>query len=408
MSEPSAALDPALARRSELGKAALSAGLALGLLVFGAVVVASYRQGHDLGHLLTGVFTGLFTALLVAAGAAWAAMALLSPKAAPTTPDLAEASELERLLAPTLTELEAARATTVHQVNLRMATRIPLAMAAGAGFWIFSQFGRSPGNIFNLLEFMAFGAAVGWYWASHALSGQYGRLYKDRVLPKLAAQFGSLSYRRAIEPDMGQLRAQHIFREFDRVIAEDEIFGTYRGLALNIVALKLTYGSGKERRVDFDGLLTTLVLPRNLSGTTAVIADNGALGNLEDRVGAEGRERVALEDPAFEKAYEVYGTDQVEARALLTPTFMERFLALGQRSGFLRPLALAQDNRLTIALPKAGAGDLFEPPSYRQPAASREALLKLYGDIQAVLTAADAVIDLDQFSRGAPPGPGGV
>jgi len=110
----------------------------------------------------------------------------------------------------------------------------------------------------------------------------------------------------------------------------------------------------------------------------------------------------------FEKAYEVYGTDQVASRALLTPAFMERFLALGQRSGFQQPLALAQDNKLTIALPKAGGGNLFEPPGLRQPAASRQALLKLYGDIQAVLTAADAVIDLDQFSRASPPdSPGG-
>jgi hypothetical protein len=82
---------------------------------------------------------------------------------------------------------------------------------------------------------------------------------------------------------------------------------------------------------------------------------------------------------------------------------MERFLALGARAGYMPPLALAQDNRLTIALPKADGRNLFEPPSYRQPAASRAALLALYGDIQAVLLAADAIIDLDQFSRAAQP-----
>jgi len=400
-----AAPDPALAHRAELGKATLMGALALAVLVFVAVVLGSFRKGHDLGHLLTGVFTGLFTALLVAGGGAWAAMTLLAPKAPPAPVDLAKATELERLLAPTLAELEAARLGIVHQVGLRLVSRVPLGVAAGVGAWIFSQIGRNPGTFFNLLEFMGLGAAIGWYWASHQLSAQYVRLYKDRVLPKLAAQFGSLDYRQAIEPDMSLLRAEHIFREFDRVVAEDEIFGTYRGMALNIVELKLTYGSGKERRTEFDGLLTTVALPRHLAGTTAVIADNGTLGNLADRFGGEGREHVGVEDPAFEKAYEVYGTDQVAARALLTPAFMERFLALGQRAGFLQPLALAQDNRLTIALPKAGGGDLFEPPSYRQPAASRQALLKLYGDIQAVLSAADAVIDLDQFARDAKPGP---
>ena len=77
---------------------------------------------------------------------------------------------------------------------------------------------------------------------------------------------------------------------------------------------------------------------------------------------------------------------------------MERFLALGERAGFGRPLALAQDNRLTIALPNE-RHNLFEPPSYRQSASGEAALLKIYNDIAAVLHAADAIIDLDQDSR---------
>lgn len=403
MSEQPPPADPTVGRHAAAGKSALFGALALALLIFVAGMIGSFHRPHDLGGLLSGVFSSLFLALMLGAAGAWAAMALVAPKAPSAAPDLTKASGLDQLLAPTLAELEATRIDILHQVNVRLVTRVSIGVAAGVGFWIFSQFGRDPATFFNLLEFMAFGAAIGWYWASHKLSEQYLRLYKDRVLPQLAAQFGSLSYRQAVEPDMSLLRAQHIFREFDTVIAEDEIYGTYRAMALNIVELKLTYGSGKQRRVEFDGLLTTVELPRHLAATTAVIADNGALGNLEDRFG-EGREHVRVEDPAFERAYEVYGTDQVAARALLTPAFMERFLALGDRAGFMQPLALAQDNRLTIALPKAGGGNLFEPPSYRQPAASRQALLKLYGDIQAVLGAADAVIDLDQFSRTAPAG----
>jgi hypothetical protein len=400
---PVAAIGPQLEPHRSAAKAALFGGLLIGLTVFLAVVIASIRRSPGVEGLLSGIFTGLFAGLLVAAAAAWAAIALMTPRSAKAQIDTQKGDDLEQLLAPTLDQLEATRAETLHQVNLRLVGRIPICVAIGIAGWIFSQFGRSPGTIFNLLEFAGFGAAVGWYWASHRLSERYRQLYKDRVLPQLAAQFGSLSYRPAVAPDMTLLRQQHIFREFDRVIAEDEIYGTYRGMALNIIELKLTYGSGKQRRVEFDGLLTQVELPRKLSGVTSVIADNGTLGNLEDRFLCEGREHVRVEDPGFEKIYEVYSTDQVGARALLTPAFMERFLALGARAGYMPPLALAQDNRLTIALPKADGRNLFEPPSYRQPAASRAALLALYGDIQAVLLAADAIIDLDQFSRAAQP-----
>jgi hypothetical protein len=247
--------------------------------------------------------------------------------------------------------------------------------------------------------FAGFGGLVGYYWASRALGDQYRRLYKERVLPRLAAQFGALSYRAAVMPDLGLLTTQRIFRDYDRVVAEDEIFGVYRAMAISIVELRLTRGSGKSEQAIFDGLLMKVRLPRKLSGTTAVIADNGVLGNLRDRFEGGGSARVRVEDPLFEKLYKVYGTDQVGARALLTPAFMERFRKLGERLGFMGPLALAQDNLLTIALPKSSYHNLFEPPSYRKSAKSEDAVLKLYGDIAAVLQAADAVIGLDQASR---------
>jgi hypothetical protein len=50
---------------------------------------------------------------------------------------------------------------------------------------------------------------------------------------------------------------------------------------------------------------------------------------------------------------------------------------------------------LQIAMPKRMGRQLFEPPSFRKPAASRETLVQLRKDIEAVLAAADAVIDLD-------------
>ena len=119
---------------------------------------------------------------------------------------------------------------------------------------------------------------------------------------------------------------------------------------------------------------------------------------------------VRLEDAAFEKKYEVYSSDQIEARALLTPAFMERFVALASRSGFALPGALAEGNRLVVALPKSlGTGDLFEPPVYWKPAGGR-VLFMLEQDIRAVLAMADTVIGLDFWATGraAHTGPHGV
>ena len=150
--------------------------------IFVAAAVASYRRSHDLGGLLTGLFSGLFAALMVAAAGAWMLIWLVSPRDAKTR-DLSKASELERLLAPTLSELEAARADVVRQVNARLTTRVPIGLAGGVGAWILSQLGKHPGGLYDLMLFAGFGGLVGYYWASHKLSDQYRRLYKERVLP---------------------------------------------------------------------------------------------------------------------------------------------------------------------------------------------------------------------------------
>ena len=236
-------------------------------------------------------------------------------------------------------------------------------------------------------------------WAASNLAEEYTRLYKSRVLPVLAARFGDLTYQPGSAHDVHKLQTYRILGDFDSVNADDEIAGTHRGLSIRIVELRLDSGSGDDRRNVFDGLLIDLVLPRSLTGTTVVVADAGVVGNLQARWRSDRLQRVRLEDPRFAARYEVYGSDQIEARALLTPAFMERFTALAALSGFALPGAWAEGNRLVVALPKLKSIDLFEPPVYWKPTGGR-VLLALSQDIEAVLGMADAVIDLDFWARG--------
>jgi uncharacterized protein DUF3137 len=96
----------------------------------------------------------------------------------------------------------------------------------------------------------------------------------------------------------------------------------------------------------------------------------------------------------------VWSTDQIAARALLTPAFMERLLALNGPASNIdgRPLVVARDNRLTLVIPRSGR-DHFLAPGFREAAASRASLIALHDQIAGVLAVADAVIDLDQAAR---------
>lgn len=385
--------------RRKMAGSALAAFAAVGVAAWIAVAVGAIIRKPGWEGWLTGIFGGFFVGLLIMAGGAWTAISLAR---APKPPDdFTPPSDPE--LAAVLAELETARQDTLRQIKALASWRVPLGAAGGIALWVAGLFTDDPNGTFDLIGFIVFGGIAGYVWASLQLSNQYEKLYKTRVLPKLAASFGDLSWRPAVMPDLAQLRTENIFREEGLGIADDEITGTWRGLPLSIVELKLEQRRGKNKTILFDGLVVILDLKRDTGGVTAVVADGGSFGNLRDRMTANGRKRVALEDPVFEKIYEVYGTDQVAARALLHPAFMEKLLALGELPEFSRPLALASGKRLTFVMPKRIPRNLFEAPSVSKPAASRDALTALRKDIEAVLAAADAVIDLDHRFAGPAP-----
>lgn len=374
---------PSVAGASRLLVAALS----------GVILVSAASVGH--------MFTGVVGAVGFWFGAERMLAWFAHSNKASADEDL-PAAELDADLAPVLARLETTRVDMAAEIDRRMRLRLPAGLAAGVLFWAWTQvYGEAPGLI-PLALLSVIGAGAGWAWAAAALSERYRRMYKSEVLPRLAASLGALEYRAATRPDASALRDQRLFPRFDRVDAEDEIVGSYHGVAISIMEVALVDTKPENDRKVFDGLLVRLTLPRTLDGTTAVIADTGLLGALRDLMGGSALQRVRLEDARFEDVYQVYGTDQIAARALLTPAFMERFLSLGERTGFMRPLALAQGNRLTITLAKQGYDNLFEPPDYRRPAGSRAALAKLHDDLQAVLRVAEAVIDLDQSLRNRP------
>jgi len=303
-------------------------------------------------------------------------------------------------LAAILAELEAVRLETAASIKQRSIIRVPLGVLAGLAF-AWGNLTSANGNLMNVILPIITGAAVGYLWASSGPSNAYRALYKEQVLSKLASRFGDLRYRQAITPDLKSLSRNMVLPDFDSSSSEDEISGRYRGLAVAIFEVEMTKGSGKHRRTVFDGLLAQLELPRRLSGSTTIVADGGGLLNFARGLGQSGRERVRIEDPAFEKRYEVFSTDQIAARALLTPAFISRFMALDDLPGFARLAAHAEDNTLMMAMPKSGGRNLFEPPSWRNPAASTQAIATLDEDISAVLKIVDAMIDLDEFSRSA-------
>lgn len=100
--------------------------------------------------------------------------------------------------------------------------------------------------------------------------------------------------------------------------------GTARGVPFGIAEITLLDAKGYRM---FGGGLASFTLAHPRPGLTIVTRDRGLLGNLVAHAGS-AIERLALEDPAFEGVFEVYGADQVAGRVVLTTTMLERLKAL--------------------------------------------------------------------------------
>ena len=213
--------------------------------------------------------------------------------------------------------------------------------------------------------------AVGGYFAA---SWQLNKVKEgsSAFLAGSIATFLKLKYRQkpASNP-ISRFRSLSILPSYDRSTVEDEISGKVQDVGLHIVEAHL---EDKRTRRDSDGntetyyvtvfrgLLVQMDFPKKFNARTVISRDSGKLFNIFKSWGMKG-DRVSLEDPEFERRFEVFSNDQVEARYLLTPAFMERVTALSRHFG--SGLQLAFDRgQVYIAGPMNG--DMFEAGSMFQ------------------------------------------
>ena len=102
---------------------------------------------------------------------------------------------------------------------------------------------------------------------------------------------------------------------------DDVIIGTYKGVNILINECRLVNTYGKNPTTIFAGLILKIPTNKEFKGKT-FIGPRWYIKRLWKF------EPVKLESVDLIKNYEVYSTDQIEARYLLTPSFIERMLSV--------------------------------------------------------------------------------
>lgn len=162
------------------------------------------------------------------------------------------------------------------------------------------------------------------------------RLQKDVgfQLYNVALQYFGHKYKYSLTPrkSISDYDNSRVLPSFDRSSMGENISGEYNGVEFLSQTISLFVNDGKDNNNNqkykkiFSGSCIEMSYQKKFQGITAIVTDKGKLKNLIHT--KKGLERVRLEDPAFESKFEVYGSDQIEARYLLSVVTMELFMDL--------------------------------------------------------------------------------
>ena len=253
------------------------------------------------------------------------------------------------------------------------------------------------GNFIIFVIAAGFGALLGWgiaYAMLNKLKGETKQHLMGSICGFLGWEFAAKDF---IKPDLTLWRDNHLLPGWDRVNFEDRMSGKHHDHAFTFCEAHLekrsTDSEGKTTwNTVFRGILLDVDFRRDFLGRTVVLRDAGIFNSKKKA----GMKKVGLVDPKFEKIFEAYGTDQVEARYLLTPTFMQKLVDLETsvsgkkaRFGFL-------NGKLHVAVE---APNQFEAGSMFKPLIETARTEKIMKEISAVMDVLSGVNDADSRSR---------
>lgn len=175
----------------------------------------------------------------------------------------------------------------------------------------------------------------------------------------------------------------------DSFAEEDCIEGKWGETQLYFSEIKAAGKSSDNKyRFNFQGLFFQANFNKSFQGRTVVVPDFaernlGALGRMLQYWNKQhADELIKLEDPEFERLFAVYGTDQIEARYILSTSLMQRLVELRHKVQQEIRVSFV-DNHIYIAIPSAHQ-DLFEP-TFLQSVVDFKPVMEYFETIQMMI-----------------------
>jgi hypothetical protein len=228
----------------------------------------------------------------------------------------------------------------------------------------------SKGNVGTALQ-LAFFTGLGGVGLTELLKRPMINKLKGGINGTIAKALG-LEYSVVCEPGQTFAWAKQfdMVPTYDNSSFQDLWWGVISDQPFTLHEAKLTEerGSGKSRRTVtvFEGSILSIGFNRRFHSTTLIEPDGERrkflIGAEKERatIGEVELERIDLTDPRFEGRFTVWSNDQVEARYIVHPEYVERLVAIETAFAGQDIRALFHEGDLLITV---RTGDLFESGS---------------------------------------------
>ena len=156
-----------------------------------------------------------------------------------------------------------------------------------------------------------------------AIKKEFESKIKAKIMPTICSCFENLIWSES-SYKYGQIFSESgVIPSFSGAYYDDIFMGSHREVNIEIVEGEFDIGSGKNRRTVFDGVIVKLDMNKEFTSHTIIAPDT-----IFHQTPLEDLRHTVLEDVEFEKKFDVFTNDEVDARYLITPSFMQRLKAM--------------------------------------------------------------------------------
>ncbi|MFI3242088.1 MAG: DUF3137 domain-containing protein [Alphaproteobacteria bacterium] len=267
-------------------------------------------------------------------------------------------------------------------------------MPAGM-YWLFLHFY----HIFSQMDVNSYSDTLPWiFLIGGGIVALPIKLYKNQnksiIMPEFIKFFEGFEYNKEnFIPDdiISQSKIMPFYEEKEH---DDFFVGSYKDVAMTISEEKLVKiqrtNKGVRRNTLFRGVFVSLEMNKNFEGQTIGLKDKGILNSFNK---PKGFENVKLEDTTFEKIWEIYSDNQIEARYLLTTAFMDRLLKVKTLFNGKSLTFSFFDNILFLAIDMRK--DMFETSSLFKSTANKQHINETLEQFLSIMAIVD-ILKLNQ------------